>query len=128
MNHLPKLLSKIKNDPMLFQKADVNFIVGLTTSQVKDLKKQAITENLITESKREFFLTELGEKYLSQKPVQSWVTDEFSKRPEVNLEYLKLEKAPPTLTKGVRNLAKYLLENQELKENSTEHYLVRELL
>jgi len=109
-------------------KKDLNFTVGLTSTQIKDLKKQALNESLIYEQKREYFLTESGEKYLLQNPVISWCNDEYPKRPEVNLEYLKLDKAPPTLTRAIRLLAKHLLENEELKENSTEHFLVRELL
>ncbi len=52
----------------------------------------------------------------------------YTSRPEINLEYLKLDKAPPTLTKAIRCLARHLIENEELKEYSTEHYLVKELL
>jgi len=128
MEYLAKLLIAIKKDSKLFQNTEVNFILGLTTSQVKALKKTAITEGLIEEHKREFTLTKAGEQYINEVPVISWVDEVNNKRPEINLEYLKLEKAPPTLTHATRLLARHLLENEDLKENSTEHYLIRELL
>lgn len=128
MLHLSKLLLKIKENKNLFLLKDMNYILGLTTTQIKDLKKYAVVKELIKETKREYFLTKAGEKYLSENPIQSWIIEEFQKQPAINLEYLKLEKAPPTLTKAIRCLARHLIEGEELKENSTEHYLVRELL
>lgn len=128
MQHLVKMLLAIKKDPKIFQNPEVNFIIGLTTSQVKELKKTAITEGLIEEHKREFTLTKAGEQYINEVSIVSWVDDVNTKRPEINLEYLKLEKTPPTVTKATRCLARHLFENEELKENSTEHYLVKELL
>lgn len=128
MEHLNKLLKSIKADPQLFQSKEINYILGLTTTQIKDLKKYALVEGLIQESKREYFLTKAGEKYLNENPLQSWVSEKLPKRPEINLEYLKLDKAPPTLTKAIRCLARHLIEGEELKENSTEHYLIKELL
>lgn len=128
MQYLAKILTAIKKDSKLFQNPEINFILGLTTTQVKELKKTAITEGLIEEHKREFTLTKAGEQYVNEVPIISWVGDVNNKRPEINLEYLKVEKTPPTVTKAVRCLARHLLENEGLKENSTEHYLVRELL
>jgi len=128
MQRLAKLLTVIKKDSKLFKNPEVNFILGLTTSQVKDLKKIAIKEELIEEHKREFILTKAGEQYINEVQIISWVEEINNKRPEINLEYLKLEKTPPTVTKAIRSLARHLLEGEDLKENSTEHYLVRELL
>ncbi len=128
MNYLAKTLLAIRKDSKLFQNPEVNFILGLTTSQVKDLKKIAITEGLIEEHKREFTLTNAGEQYINEVPIISWTDEINNKRPEINLEYLKLEKTPPTVTKAIRCLARHLLEGEDLKENSTEHYLVKELL
>ena len=128
MNYLAKTLTAIKKDSKLFQNTEVNFILGLTTSQVKELKKTAITQVLIDEHKREFTLTKAGEQYINEIPIISWVDEINNKRPEINLEYLKVEKTPPTVTKAIRCLARHLLEGEDLKENSTEHYLVRELL
>ena len=128
MQHLAKLLIAIKKDSKLFKNVEVNFILGLTTSQVKELKKTAISEGLIEDYKREFTITKAGEQYINEVPVISWVDETNNKRPEINLEYLKVEKTPPTVTKAIRCLARHLLENEELKANSTEHYLVKELL
>lgn len=128
MHYLAKILKAAKQDSKLFQNPEVNFIIGLTTSQVKELKKTALTEGLIEEYKREFTLTKAGEQYINEVPIVSWADEINTKRPEINLEYLRLEKTPPTVTKAIRCLARHLLEGEDLKENSTEHYLVRELL
>lgn len=128
MEHLNKLLYCVKKDSSIFKRPDLNFIVGLTNTQIKDLKKFAIANEFIKEDKKEFFLTEKGQKYLTENPLKSWCCNEFPKRPEINLEYLKLEKMPPILTKAIRCLARHLLENEELKENSIESYLMKELL
>lgn len=128
MQHLAKTLTAIKKDSKLFKNPEVNFILGLTTSQVKELKKTTIIEGLIEEHKREFTLTKAGEQYIEEIPIISWNDEINTRRPEINLEYLKLEKTPPTVTKAIRCLARYLLEDEDLKEHSTEHYLIRELL
>ena len=128
MQHLAKLLTAIKQDSNLFKNPDVNFILGLTSTQVKELKKRAIAEGLIERNKQEYVLTKAGEQYIDEVPIVSWTDKTNFKRPEINLEYLKLEKTPPTITKAIRCLARHLLEDEELKENSIEHYLVRELL
>lgn len=128
MDYLDKLLFCVDNDSAIFKNPDMNFIIGLTNTQIKDLKKHAISNDLIKEDKKEFFLTEKGKQYLKEHPLKSWCCDEYPKRPKINLEYLKLEKMPPTLTKAMRCLARHLLEGEELKENSTESYLMRELL
>ena len=128
MDYLNKLLSCVEKDSTIFKNPELNFILGLMNTQIKDLKKYAISNELIKEEKKEFFLTEKGKTYLKENPIQSWCSKEFPKRPEINLEYLKLDKMPPTLTKAIRCLARYLLEGEELKENSTESYLMKELL
>ena len=128
MEHLNKLLKNVEKESTIFKNPDLNFILGLTNTQIKDLKKFAIQNELIYEEKKEFFLTQKGKEYIAQNPIKSWCSPEFPKRPEINLEYLKLEKMPPILTKAIRCLARHLLENEDLKENSTESFLVRELL
>ncbi len=128
MEYLNKLLVCIEKDPKIFKNPDLNFIVGLTNTQIKDLKKYAITNELIKEDKKEYVLTQKGQNYLKENPIQSWCCKEYPKRPEINLEYLKLDKMPPILTKAIRCLARHLLEGEELKENSIESYLMRELL
>ena len=39
MNNLSKLLYAVKNDAAIFRNEDVNFILGLTSSVIKKLKK-----------------------------------------------------------------------------------------
>lgn len=128
MENLNKFLLCIEKESTILKNPDLNFIVGLTNTQVKDLKKYAVTNEFIKEEKKEFFLTQKGKKYLQENPVKSWCSKDFPKRPEINLEYLKLDKMPPVLTKAIRCLARHLLEGEELKENSIEAYLKRELL
>ena len=101
MEHLNKLLACVEKDSSIFKKDDINFIVGLMNTQIKELKKYAITNELIKENKKEFFLTSKGREYLLNNPVISWCSNDFPLRPQINLEYLKLEKMPPTLTKDI---------------------------
>ena len=63
MEHLNKLLSCVEKDSEIFKNPDLNYVIGLTNTQVKDLKKFATTNELMKEEKREFFLTEKGKKY-----------------------------------------------------------------
>ena len=123
MIYLNKLLSKIKENSAILKSAKLVFELGITSSQIKDLKKYALENQLITQSKNEFFLTSKGEDYLKSNPLESWKTEEFPNRPNINLEYLKEEKSPSTLTKAIRNYAKFLLDSQPLKEFSLEHLL-----
>lgn len=128
MLFLNKLLNGVKDNPKLFKEPRIGFILGLTNTQIKDLKKFATANNLITQQKQEYFLTDPGIKYLETHPIESWCCQEFPKRPELNLEYMKLEKMPATVTKAVRNLARHLLDGEELKQNSMEDFIQEELL
>lgn len=127
MLYLNKLLSNIKENPSIFKHPDIIIILGLTNSQIKELKKQALENQLITQSKSEYYLTPKGEEYLKLNPIKTWATKEFPQRPEINVESLKEEKAPATLTKAIRLLAKHLLQNEELKECSLEKALLIDL-
>ena len=109
MEYLNKLLFCVEKNSKFFKNPDLNYVVGLTNTQIKDLKKYAVVNGL-------------------ENPVQSWCDKAFPNRPEINLEYLKLEKMPPILTKAMRCLARHLLEGEELKEHSNESYLKQELL
>lgn len=128
MNYLNKLLFAVKNDAEIFRKPDINYRLGLTASQVKELKKEAITKGFILLSKHNFYLSESGELYLKENPIISWCNNEFPNRPEINQEYLKLDKMPPILTKAIRNIEKHFINNEEIKENSIEYNILKELL
>lgn len=128
MFFLNKLLKRIGEEPTIFRNPKINFILGLTTSQIKELKKFAILNGFILQKKQEYFLTSKGEIYLKNNPIQSWKNKEFPKRPDLNLEYLKEEKTPATVTKAIRNLARHLLDGESLKENSMEEFIQEELL
>lgn len=128
MEYLNKFLSCVEKNSLLLKSKEINFILGLNNSLVQNLKKEAIKENLITINKNEATLTIKGQNYLKENPIKNWKTEEYPQRPEINLELLKLSKASPVVTKAIRNLAKHLLENAELKENSYEFYIYQEIL
>ena len=96
MQYLNKLLNAIKKDPSLFKSSDIIIKTGLTLNQIKSLKKYALDNLLIKQSKGWYFLTPKGEEYLSRKPLQSWINKDFPLRPNINLEILKEEKQKPT--------------------------------
>ena len=127
MHCLNKLLLGVKNNSQLFELPNKNFVLGLTTTKVKELKKEALNQGHISEEKKKYFLTEKGENYLKNNPVLSWTSEEYPKRPDINLEYLKKEKTPPTVTKAIRDIAKSFLDMESLKENSLECYILREI-
>lgn len=128
MLFLNKLLLGIKNDFHIFKNEKVNYILGLTNSQMKELKKFALENEFISQKKQEFFLTKKGEIYLESHPIVSWNNEDFPKRPNLNLEYMKIEKTPATVTKAIRNLAKHLLDGEELKPDSVEDCIKQEIL
>ena len=121
MLYLNKFLSKVKENPAIFKTPEIILVLGLTSSQIKDLKKYALENQLITQSKQWYFLTEQGERYLSKNKIQEFENKQFPLRPRVNVEYLKEEKLPSVLTKAIRLLAKHLIEKEPLKEFSLEH-------
>ena len=127
MQFLNKFLKRIEENPTIFKNPKINYLFGLTTSQIKELKKYALSNGLIEQRKQEYHLTENGKIYLKNNPIKGW-GDDFPKRPELNLEYLKQEKMPATVTKAIRNLARHLLDGEELRENSMEKFIFEELL
>lgn len=128
MLFLNKLLKEIKENPKLFKNPNLNYIIGLTTSQIKELKKYAIEQNYIIQSRQEYVLTEKGKDYILDNPIKSWCCQEFPQRPELNLEYLKNEKTPAIVTRAIRKLSKHLLEGEILKRYSIEANIKEEIL
>ena len=49
MEHLNKLLSCVEKDSAIFKNPDLNYLVGLTNTQVKDLKKFATINEFMKE-------------------------------------------------------------------------------
>ena len=127
MLYLNKLLLKIKENPAIFKTPEIILIIGLSNSQIKDLKKYALENQLITQTKQGVFLTQEGESYLAKNPIEKWKSKEYSLRPEINVEYFKEDKIPAILTKAIRNYAKHLLENQPLKEFSLDFAIKKDL-
>ena len=127
MLYLNKFLNEIKNNPVLLKSPHIILTLGISNSQIKELKKYALENQLITQSKIESNLTAKGEEYLAQNPILAWATKYFPERPNVNVEYLKLEKTPAVLTKAIRHLAKHLIEKAQLKEFSLEHALLLDI-
>lgn len=119
MLYLNKLLCKIKKNSAIFKSEDIISSLGLTSTQIKNLKKYALENQLITQSKQGCFLTKLGENYLELNPLEN--------NSALNVEILKEEKTSPILTKAIRNIAKFFLENQELKDFSLEKAIFNDL-
>ena len=127
MLYLNKLLSRIKKDSKIFKNPQIIFELGLTGTDIKNLKKYALENQLITQVKQECFLTEEGEKYLVKNTTPKSKSQDFTLRPELNVEYLKEEKTPAVLTKAIRAYTKFLIENIEMKENSLENALQNDI-
>lgn len=127
MLYLNKLLSRIKKDSKIFKNPQIILELGLTGTDIKNLKKYALENQLITQVKQEYFLTEEGEKYLVTNTTPKSKSQDFTLRPELNVEYLKEEKTPAVLTKAIRAYAKFLIENIEMKENSIENALQNDI-
>ncbi len=127
MLYLNKFLFTIKKNPNIFSAQDYIMRFGLTNTHIKDLKKYALENLLITHSKNEYFLTEEGKKYLNEHPIQKLKIKNTFIAPEINIEYLKEEKTSSVLTRTIRLAARYLLQNEPLKENSLEKALLAEI-
>ena len=123
MLYLNKLLCKVKENPTFFKSTNLILEMGLSSTQIKDLKRNAIEKQFITQVKQEYYLTPRGEEYLLNNPLEKWQCSEFIMRPDVNVEYLKEEKIPSILTKAIRAFARHLIDAQELKKNSLEFAL-----
>lgn len=127
MLYLNKLLMNVKNDSKIFKSQEIILKLGLTNTQIKNLKKYALENQLITQIKQEYFLTEKGEKYIISNPLKKWSNKDFPLRPEINVEDLKESKTPANITKAIRLLAKNLLINLPLKSFSLEEALINDL-
>ena len=67
MNYLNKFLNVIKKNPQIFKASEIVLIFGITSTHIKNLKKHALENQLITQIKQEYFLTKMGEEYLDKK-------------------------------------------------------------
>ena len=127
MQYLNKLLNGIESNSKIFRTTDIILRLGLTNTQIKDLKKYALENQLITQSKNEYFLTQKGKEYLKQNPIANWVCEKFPLRSEINVESLKEEKITSVLTKAIRIYSKHLIEKEILPENSLAHAISEDL-
>ena len=127
MLYLNKLLLGIKKDSLLFKSPEIVLKLGISSSQIKELKKYALENQLITQQKQEFTLTTLGEDYLVKNPIENLQVKSPLQAPNINVEYLKLEKTPAILTKAIRALGRYFIEKENLKEFSLEQALFEDI-
>ena len=127
MLYLNKLLLGIKKDSLLFKSPEIVLKLGISSSQIKELKKYALENQLITQQKQEFTLTTLGEDYLVKNPIENLQVKSPLQAPNINVEYLKLEKTPAILTKAIRALGRYFIEKEDLKEFSLEQALFEDI-
>ncbi|MBQ7125657.1 hypothetical protein IJO12_01065 [bacterium] len=127
MLYLNKFLSAIKENSEILKSAEANYILGLTSGNINNLKKYALENGFIDIKKGSCFLTSSGEDYLLLNPILGWCSNEYPLRPNVNLEYLKDEKTSPALTKAIRNLAKHIINKEDIKKYSLEHVLLDDI-
>lgn len=127
MLYLNKFLNAIKKDSQIFKRKNIVNILGITFTEIKKLKKYALENELIIQNKKGIFLSDLGEQYLTQNPFINWDIEKYNLRPRINVEYFKEEKCSPVLKKAIRNLAKHLIEQEEIKQFSLEEALIEDI-
>ncbi len=118
-NYVVKLLKILCNDKTFLSKKQEKFFIGLSDNDIKKVKKYCIEESLIEQINKDFIVTKKGLELIKD------YKNEFD---YLNLEYLKLDKTPPILAKAIRALARHYLEKEELKKDSLEKNLKKELL
>ncbi len=67
MDYLNKLLSCVEKNSTIFKNPELNFILGLMNTQIKDLKKYAISNELIKEEKKRIFLNRKRKNLFERK-------------------------------------------------------------
>ena len=129
-----RMLCCVRNDAKFFLKEDASYFCGLAKTKMHELRKHLIRENFLEEHKREYFLTEKGKEFLNRifdeettNEIKFGFRKVYEKTPVIICDALTKEKAPSTLTRAIRLLAKHLLEGCELRKNSTEEFIYREL-
>lgn len=127
MLYLNKLLQELKKDSKIFKNPEIILKLGLTATDIKNLKKYALENQFITQTKQEYFLTSKGEKYLVSNSTPKSQSQDFTLSPKLNIEYFKEEKTPAVLTKAIRACTKYLIEKTPIKENSLEQALINDI-
>lgn len=125
--HITKILLQLNNNPHLFKNKNINFETGLTSTDLNKIKKIVKDEKLVNINKDDYFVTEKGFNFIKSNPIEKWKREPYKYRYETNLEYLKLEKTPSTVTRAINVLSQYFLENTPLKENSVEYNILLEI-
>ena len=130
-----RMLSCVRDDEKFFLRGDASYFCGLAKTKMNDLRKYLLREGFLQEKKREYFLAEKGEEFLSRvfddktmNEIKFGFVDVYEKTPVIISDALTQKKTPPTLSRAIRLLAKHLVEGEELKEHSPESFLHRELL
>ena len=130
-----RMLSCVRDDAKFFLREDAPYFCGLAKTKMQELKKYLIYENFLEERKREYFLTEKGKEFLNRvfdeettNEIKFGFRKVYEKTPVIICDALTKEKAPASLTRAIRLLAKHLVEGDELRKNSAEEFLYREIL
>lgn len=124
-----KLLCNLKDFPDLLKNSDKHIILGMTDSQIQNVKKYALDHNLLKETAKSIYcITKQAESYIKKYPYCSWISSEYPKRPDINFEYLKYEKCPASLTKSIKSICRILMNEEQLKQNSIEECIIKEIL
>lgn len=124
-----KFLCNLKDSPDLLKNSDKHVILGMTDSQIQNVKKYALDHNLLKESAKSIYcITKQAESFIKKHPYCSWISSEYPKRPDVNVEYLKYEKCPAALTRSIKSICRILMNEEQLKQNSIEECIIKEIL
>ncbi len=118
-NYVIRVLQALKKDELFLSQKQKPFSIGLSETDIKKVKKCLIDEKLIEQKEKGYVLS---------KKAQNLIENFVDKFKITNIEYLKLDKTPPTLTKALRALARHLLQGEDLKKDSLEENLKKELL
>ena len=120
--YITKILKLLQNEPDLFQNKNITYLSGLISSDISKIKKYLIDNNLIVIDKKQYFITNLGLKFLDANPTIDSYLDKLT-----NLEYLKLQKTPTYVNKAINILAKHLLTEEHLQVGSVAYNILLEL-
>ncbi len=118
-NYVAKVLLALAKDENFFSQKNKNFSIGLSENDIKKVKNYCLDNNLIEKNDKNYTISVKGLKLIKNYKDKLRIT---------NIEYLKVEKTPPTLTKAIRALARHLIEDEVLKKDSLEENLKKELL
>lgn len=120
--HVVKTLDLLEQAPTFFNLEEKTYLAGLTATELKDVKKYIIKNELVQACGKNLKVTEEGKKFCKRHSFIPQNIDKYT-----NLEFLKIIKTTPNVSKAINNLAKHLLNGNDIKIWSVEYNILREL-